>query len=190
MEGRMELRIARRVVAAGLVALVAAAVAVVAIGAAGAGIASGDRQYGPPGDEYGGRNDSLLGSGSRLSLAGQPTRTNVNARSGPSGEDAHGTFQVFVETADLGTVSFRGRIHCLTVEGKRAAARGTVEKSTAPPIAVGTDYQVQVTDNKASGTPDTNINFFGFEPGDVGCPIIPVDEIPITSGNFKVHDAG
>ena len=51
------------------------------------------------------------------------------------------------------------------------------------------DYQIQVTDNKASNLPDTNINLFGFGPGDVGCPVIEVDEVPITAGNFKVRDA-
>jgi hypothetical protein len=179
----MDRRTIRHAVAAGLVALVAVAVAFVAIGAAGAGVPA-------PADQYGGRHDSLQGSATRLSLAGEPSRVNVSAFSGPNGENAHGTFQVIVQTADLGPVMFRGKVDCLTVEGNRAAARGTVERSTAPPIVVGTDYQIQVTDNKASGTPDTNINFYGFEPGDAGCPIIPFDEVPITSGNFRVHDTG
>jgi len=177
----MERRNARRAVAAALVVLVAVAVAAVAIGAAGAGVSAAA-------DEYTGKPDSLLGSGQRLNLAGQPVRINVSAISGPNGEDARGTFQVFVETEDLGTVSFRGKIHCLTVEGNRAAARGTAEKSTSPLIPVGSDYQIQVTDNKTSESPDTNLNFFGFGPGDVGCPIIPFDEVPITKGNFTVHD--
>lgn len=130
-----------------------------------------------------------MGTGHRLNLSGQQTKVHVNAKSGPNGEDARGTFHVVVETAELGPVSFRGEIHCLTVTGNRAAARGTVEKSTAPPVPVGTDYQIQVTDNRASGSPDTNINFFGFEPGEVGCPIIEFNEAPITAGNFRVQDA-
>ena len=167
--------------AAGLVALVAVALAAVAIGAAGAGVNAAAHQYA-------GKPDRLTGSGERLSLAGQRTRVDVSAISDSNGGNAHGTFKVFVETVDLGTVSFRGKVHCLTVEGNRAAALGTVEKSTAPPVPVGSLYQVQATDNRSSGSPDTNINFFGFEPGTTECPIIPFDEIPITKGNFTVHD--
>lgn len=175
----MKLFSARRGVAAGLVGVLAVAVTAVAIGAAGAGVAS------TAADQYGGGSDGLRGTGTRLSLAGELLYVNVSATSGPGGEDAHGTFRISVETASFGSVSFRGEIHCLTVEGNRAAARGTVTKSTA--IPVGTEFQIQVTDNKASGTPDTNI-IVQVGPGDVGCPIIPADEIPITSGNFKVHD--
>ena len=178
----------RTLVGVALIMLVAVATAGVSLGAAGAGTASGDGQYGPPGDEYGGV-DRLFGTGERLNLAGQPIKVHVNAKSGPNGEDAHGTFQVIVETAELGPVSFRGQIHCLTVSGDRAAARGTIERSTSPPNPVGGDYQIQVTDNKSSNSPDTNINLFGFGPGDVGCPLIEIQEVPITGGNFKVHDA-
>jgi hypothetical protein len=181
-------RTTRTLVGVVLVLVVTVATAAVGLGAAGAGTASGEGEYGPPADEYG-AVDRLFGTGDRLNLAGQPIKIQVNAKSGPNGEDAHGTFQVIVETAELGPVSFRGQIHCLIVTGDRAAARGTIERSTSPPNPVGGDYQIQVTDNKSSKSPDTNVNFFGFGPGDVGCPIIEFQEVPITGGNFKVHDA-
>lgn len=183
-------RFTRTLVSAMLGVMLVASVVAVGIGAASDGTTNAQSsQYGPPGDQYGkGGNDRVMGTGHRLNLAGQPTRVHVNAKSGPAGENASGDFWVSVETADLGTVSLRGRIHCLTVDGNHAAARGTVERSTAPPVPVGTDYQIQVTDNKSSGFPDTNINFFGFDPGDTDCPIIPFDEVPLTNGNFVVHD--
>jgi hypothetical protein len=178
----MDVRTIRRTTAARLGAMVAISAAFIVIGGAGAAVtAPAAQSAGPP--------DSLMGSGQRLNLAGQPIKVNVSALSGPNGEDAHGTFQTFTETA-VGTVTIRGKIHCLTVEGDRAAALGTIEQSTSAPNPVGDAFQIQVTDNQASGTPDTNINFFGFEPGTTDCPIIPFDEVPITKGNFAVHDAG
>jgi hypothetical protein len=132
----------------------------------------------------------VAGTGQRLSLAGVPLTIHVNAQSGPAGEDARGTFWTTADTADLGTVVLRGRITCLTVEGNRAAARGIVEESTAPLNPVGSAFQIQVTDNGSPGMfNDTNINFFGFEPGETGCPIIPFAEPPIEDGNFVVKDA-
>ena len=51
----------RTLVGVALIMLVAVATAGVSLGAAGAGTASGDGQYGPPGDEYGGV-DRLFGT--------------------------------------------------------------------------------------------------------------------------------
>jgi hypothetical protein len=78
---------------------------------------------------------------------------------------------------------------CLTVVGNRAAARAIVEDSTAPENPVGSHFQIQVTDNGSPGAlNDSNINFFGFTPEETGCALIEFPEVPITGGNFVVHD--
>jgi hypothetical protein len=134
--------------------------------------------------------DRVAGTGQRVGLNGQPLTIHLNAQSGPAGEGARGTFWVMADTADLGRVTLRGRVTCLTVDGNKAAARGTVEQSTAPAAPVGTVFQIQVTDNGSPGmNADTNVNFSGFDPGEVGCPIIPFAEPTITQGNFVVEDA-
>lgn len=133
--------------------------------------------------------DVVAGTGQRVGTNGQPLTIHVNAQSGPTGLGATGEFSVMADTPDLGRVILRGPVTCLTVEGNRAAARGTVTESTAPAAPVGTVFQIQVTDNGSAGTlADTNINFSGFEPGETGCAIIPFSEAPITQGNFVVED--
>lgn len=142
-----------------------------------------------PGAAGAGDQDRVAGTGQRLNLAGQAVLIHVNARSGQEGEHASGTYFVHRETA-LGTVSHRGRVTCVTVIGNRAAVRAIVEESSAPENPVGSQFQIQITDNGSPGQlNDTNINFFGFDPGDTGCPIIEFPEEPITAGNFVVHDA-
>ena len=142
-----------------------------------------------PGVAGAGDEDSVAGTGQRLNLAGQAVLFHVNARGGPGGEDASGSYFVRRET-DLGTVSHRGRVICVTVSGNRAAVRAIVEESTTPDIAVGSLFQIQVTDNGSPGQlNDTNINLFALDPQDTGCPIVSFPEVPITEGNFIVHDA-
>ncbi len=142
-----------------------------------------------PGAAGADKQDQVNGAGQRLNLAGVAIQFQVNARSGPAGEDARGSYWVRRET-DLGTTGHRGRVICVTVVGNRAAARAIVEESTTPENPVGSQFQIQVTDNGSPGKlKDTNINFFGFDPEETGCPIIPFPEVPITAGNFVVHDA-
>jgi hypothetical protein len=130
--------------------------------------------------------DFAVGFGERLTLAGFPAKIFVFASSGPTGEGAHGYFTSSVDVPS-GTQSISGRITCLTVAGNRAAARGIVEVSNGPANPVGSTFQIQVTDNGLSG--DTNINLFGFEPGETGCPLIDFPEVPIRFGDFVVRDA-
>ena len=133
--------------------------------------------------------DVVAGTGQRVGTNGQPLTIHVDAQSGPTGLDPSGTFWVIADTADLGRVMLSGPVTCLTVEGNRAAARGTVTASTAPATPVGTVFQIQMTDNGSPGAhADTNINLSGFEPGETGCPIVPFSEPPITQGNFVVED--
>jgi hypothetical protein len=132
--------------------------------------------------------DSVVGTGERIALGGMPVTVHVNATSGPAGEDARGTFWVMRGAPP--ETRFRGRITCLAVEGNRAAARGIVEESTAPTNPVGSEFQIQITDNGPPGSAaDTNINLFGFAPGE-GCPdFFAFSEIPLDNGNFEVTDS-
>lgn len=133
-----------------------------------------------------GGQDMLVGAGKRLNLAGQAVHLQVVAKSGANGEEARGWYSITRETAS-GTVSHRGTISCLVVDGNRANAQAVVEESTAPEIPVGSGFGIQITDN---GTDDTNLNFFGFSPGDFECGLFSDPaEVPITQGNFVVSDA-
>jgi hypothetical protein len=132
--------------------------------------------------------DVVSGTGQRVGTNGQPLTIHVDAQSGTAGQGVTGDFWVMADTA-LGRVTLRGPVTCLTVEGNRAAARGTITESTAPDAPVGTIFQIQVTDNGSPGPlADTNINFSGFGPEETGCAIIPFSERSITQGNFVVED--
>ena len=88
--------------------------------------------------------DMLVGAGKRLNLAGQAVHLQVVAKSGANGEEARGSYSITRETAS-GTVSHRGTIYCLTVDGNRAHAQAIVEESTAPEVAVGTGFGIRIT---------------------------------------------
>lgn len=134
--------------------------------------------------------DSAVGTIERVTRAGFPTTVHVNAASGSQGEDARGAFWTIIEHPSLGDLSFRGHVTCLAVHVNRAAVRGTVDVSTDPDIAVGSEFQIEITDNGSPGTgSDTTIGYFGFLPGE-GCPdsfgLVP--EVTILDGNFTVKD--
>lgn len=135
--------------------------------------------------------DSAVGTIERVTRAGFPTTVHVNATSGSQGENARGAFWTIIEHPDLGELSFRGHVTCLAVDGNRAAVRATVDVSTDPDVAVGSEFQIEMTDNGSPGTgSDTTIGYFGFLPGE-GCPdsfrLVP--EITVTDGNFTVNDS-
>jgi len=132
--------------------------------------------------------DRAVGTIQRLSFAGFPLTVHVNARSGPQGEDASGTFWALQETPD-GVTEVRGHVTCLAVDGNRAAVRGLVDVSTDPAIAVGAVFQSQITDNGSpGGGADTNLNIFNFGPGQ-GCPaFFDFPEVTTIEGNFTVMD--
>jgi hypothetical protein len=134
--------------------------------------------------------DSAVGTIERMTRAGFPTTVHVNATSGSQGEDARGAFWTIIEHPTLGELSFRGHVTCLAVHGNRAAVRGTVDVSTDPDIAVGSEFQIEMTDNGSPGAgSDTAIGYFGFLPGE-GCPdsVGLVPEVTIIDGNFTVKD--
>ena len=62
--------------------------------------------------------------------------------------------------------------------------------STDPDIAVGSEFQLEMTDNGSPGAgSDTTIGYVGFPPGE-GCPdsFGLVLEVTIVDGNFTVKD--
>jgi hypothetical protein len=135
--------------------------------------------------------DSAVGTIERITRAGFPTTVHVNATSGSQGEDARGTFWTIIEHPALGELSFRGHVTCLAVDGNKAAVRGTVDGSTDPDISVGSEFQIEMTDNGSPGAgSDTTIGYFGFLPGE-GCPdsfgVVP--EVTVVDGNFSVNDS-
>jgi hypothetical protein len=134
--------------------------------------------------------DSAVGTIERLTRAGFPTTVHVNAMSGPQGEDARGAFWTTLDVPELGQLEFRGHVTCLAVDGNRAAVRGTVDVSTDPDISVGSEFQIEITDNETPGSgADTTIGYRGLAPGE-GCPDFfeAVPEIAIIDGNFTVTD--
>jgi hypothetical protein len=135
--------------------------------------------------------DSATGTIERLTLAGLPNTVHVNASSGAQGEDARGMFWQTVERPGLGEVKIRGRVSCLAVDGNRAAVRGTVDESTDPFFAVGSEVQIQIEDNGSPGAgADKTITLAGLLSGE-GCPEFFEDApiVTILDGNFVVNDS-
>jgi hypothetical protein len=59
---------------------------------------------------------------------------------------------MFIEHPALGELSFGSHVTCLAVHGNRAGSHtGTVAVSTDPDIAVGSEFQIEMTDNGSPG---------------------------------------
>jgi len=132
-------------------------------------------------------DDSVRGSGTRPIFNGTaPVYVEVDAISGPNGEEPSGTFATRYPTYEL-----RGRVVCLTVAGQRASVGGIVEQSSEPSFAVGSGVLFAFTDAGEPGAGvDSQISYLNAsDPG--ACPI-PLQEISteirLTDGNFVVHD--
>ena len=133
--------------------------------------------------------DSVSGTTERMTLASHASTTHVNATSGPRGEDAQGKFWNTVDRG-AGEVTSSGDVTCLSVDGNRAAVRGTIDESTDPLLAVGSEVQIQLTDNGSPGVgADSSILLTGFGPQE-GCPaFFDLSEVTIIDGNFTVKDS-
>ena len=137
------------------------------------------------------QGDRVAGTIERLTLAGFPLTAHVNAKSGPQGEDAQGSFWQTIQDPALGEVTIRGHVTCLAVDGNKATVLASIDESTDPRVPVGSLFQTQITDNGSPGAgSDSTIALFGFQPGE-GCPasfdIAP--EVTILDGNFMVTDS-
>jgi hypothetical protein len=136
--------------------------------------------------------DSVRGRGTRPTAGPgvrPPVEVEVDAFSGPAGNDPAGTFWTRYPT---GTPEFRGRVVCLTVSGTRASVGGVIEQSNDPNNPPGTGILFAFIDNGDSGAGrDATVTYFNRELNPMQCPI-PLfrdgDEITLTSGNFTVTD--
>jgi len=112
----------------------------------------------------------------------------VNAKSGPSGEAASGTFSFSVENGPDG----RGSIACINAVGNTAVIGGVIERGDTGPDGFR-GVIMEVIDN---GQPsDAGSDQFNMEitPNPVSsCPSPPFINayVPIDRGNFIVHAAG
>jgi hypothetical protein len=132
--------------------------------------------------------DSVKGIGDRPTFGGgprPPVTNEVDAISGPGGEDPAGTFRVKYPTFEL-----RGRVICLTVAGNRASVGGIIEQSNEPQYPVGRAVQLAFTDNGEPGK-DTQVTYPGVDSA-TPCPVPLFDnqpELALIAGNYVVHDA-
>lgn len=136
-------------------------------------------------------DDAVQGRGTRRVFQSSTlVEVEIDATSGPEGEEATGTFSIrYVYSPPL---EFRGRIVCLTVKGTKAAVTGIVESSNDPQRPPGHGIRLQFTDNSSSGAGrDTQISFLDLEPPDASvCPGQPaVAELEVIEGDFVVRDS-
>jgi hypothetical protein len=134
--------------------------------------------------------DSVKGIGVRPTAGGgprPPVTNEIDAISGPTGEDAAGTFRVKYPTFELS-----GRVVCLTVNGNRASVGGIVEQSNESQYPVGHAIQLAFTDNGDPGVgKDTQVTYPGVDNASP-CPVPLFEnqpEIALIDGNYVVHDA-
>lgn len=145
--------------------------------------------------------DSVRGRGVRPSFGTffrPPVLVEVDAISGPDGRDAAGTFFTAYSPLDRFNpgLEVRGRVVCLAVVGNRATVGAVVEETrNAPPdrpFAPGSGIALIVTDNGDPGPDqDTMLTYFPAEPPSdcaVPWPGQNAPEIPLSEGNFVVHD--
>lgn len=133
--------------------------------------------------------DSVRGSGVRPTAGGgprPPVTIEVDAISGPHGDDPTGTFWTKYPSLEL-----RGRVVCLTVSGNRASAGGIVEQTSSPATnPVGSTVHLGITDNGEPGAGrDLEVTYLQMQAAEI-CPV-PLQETPeilLIDGNFVVHD--
>jgi hypothetical protein len=133
--------------------------------------------------------DSVRGRGVRPTAGGgprPPVTIEVDAISGPHGDDPTGTFWTKYPSLEL-----RGRVVCLTVSGNRASVGGIVEETSSPATnPVGSAVHLGITDNGEPGAGrDLEVTYLQMQAGTI-CPV-PLQETPeiqLIDGNFVVHD--
>ena len=107
-------------------------------------------------------------------------RVHINAQSGPSGEDARGTFRL-----EQGTISLGGSVTCLFVSGTTAIIGGTLEQNE---FGAGGFLQF-VQDNGSPGTSDQSVTFALLAEAPTTCASGPSSGFVVGRGNYVVHDA-
>jgi Domain of unknown function DUF11 len=119
--------------------------------------------------------------------AGDPNLTatiDLDASSAHDGTGARGTFTTRYPGGDP---DVSGRVVCLAVSGNRAMVGGIIDRASGPNASVtppGTAVLFAITDN---GDRDTELTFFVLV--SQGCGVQDaIPEIPLSEGNFTVHD--
>ena len=133
------------------------------------------------------RRDLVAGSGSfdvSIPSVTIALKAQVNASSGPSGEDPRGHFsvkgQVFSDVSDYDV-----QVDCVRVTGNTAQVSGRVSRSRTPFPPVGQTAQLFVEDNGEPGSPGDTFGW-GFN---IPCTGGFSGGTPVNHGNFIVHDA-
>jgi hypothetical protein len=133
--------------------------------------------------------DSVHGRGVRPTAGGgprPPVTIEVDAISGPDGDDPAGTFWTRYPGLEL-----RGRVACLTVAGNRASVGGVVEETSSPTTnPAGSTVHLGITDNGAPGAGrDLEVTYLQMQDAS-SCPVPLQDtpEIQLIDGDFVVHD--
>ena len=124
--------------------------------------------------------------GSFFSLADPKVTWIVDAASGPSGDNPHGTFEL-AERSGLGTtVQFTGRVVCLHVDGREATIRALGERTTNPPDSTDTvTLLVSLVDGHLAAD---SVGPYVFESRlATDCSTEPFGQSP--GGDFVVNDA-
>jgi Domain of unknown function DUF11 len=133
--------------------------------------------------------DSVRGRGVRPTAGDgprPPVTIEVDAISGPDGDDPAGTFWTKYPGLEL-----RGRVACLGVNGNRASIGGVVEETSSPATnPVGSTIHFGITDNGAPGAGrDLEVTYLQLRDAS-SCPV-PLQDIPeitLIDGDFVVHD--
>jgi hypothetical protein len=135
----------------------------------------------PSGEPFG--EDFVVGNAAIASgspIPGDNTQINLDAHSGPAGENPAGLAAISLRQSFLG-----GPVTCLHVEGNRATIAGGGPTVPAP-------YLFVVEDNAASGRPDlfAAVPLPFDQPPLTDCSIdVPAPNQPIIGGDLVVHDA-
>jgi len=137
--------------------------------------------------------DSVRGSGLRPLFGTTGPQhaiyVEVDAISGPQGEDPAGTWFTRNPVTAPAAGELRGRVVCLSVQGNRATLAGVIEQSTNPQYAPGTGVWIVFTDNGEPGAGrDTQSNYYNQDTA--SCPIghHGSAEPVVFDGNYVVVD--
>jgi len=135
--------------------------------------------------------DHVVGGGQNSPNAPNPVaHFQINAKSGPNGENAQGKFS-FKRTSDgPPTEQFTATITCLRVVGNRAAVVGLVDRTKDDPFPAGRYYLVRIQDMGQGNSSQDEIQNGVYTGDPYNCPSPTFNSItPITSGNLNVFDA-
>jgi hypothetical protein len=129
--------------------------------------------------------DLVAGTGRFEVFPGEAVKIHVNAKSGPSGEDARGRFSVNHE----GFYAVRGEVTCLSVVGNRATVGGEITQAQGELEGFeGFGILIIVEDNGEGDEPNDGVISSVVATPPEQCSV-PFEVRPIEQGDYIVHDA-